>query len=408
MRRANHDNALRSKLWNPLPLLGILGALSGCGGDSVPESDGEPRIWGDSLVLVEEVRIGGLDDDQLLAQVAAVAPAPDGSVYIADSQLAVVRHYDATGAHIRDLGNRGEGPGEFGRIAGLAVRPDGALVVWDAGLNRLNVFDSDGALLSTSMIPDARGAYRGFVWGDGGRTFVTLAPGGANPMVEIGQLDWGEVLDDGSVERLHSAPAADSEGPSFVLAGPGGYYRPFNTMTLSTVGPDGTLWTVRNDEYRITGVRTDGDSVMIARDEEPIELTAEELDEWEARAQSFIDRDPQLGTDGYLPIPEVKPFIRELVTDPEGRLWVSRYTEPVFMEYTPEQAADREARGLASYQWRDTLTWDVFDRDGRFLGVVTFPLRTTLSTAMGDRVWGVREGELGEQLVIQWRIEPVG
>jgi hypothetical protein len=37
--------------------------------------------------------------------------------------------------------------------------------------------------------------------------------------------------------------------------------------------------------------------------------------------------------------------------------------------------------------------WDVFDSDGRFLGVVTMPLRFTPHAIVGDKIYGVWRDE---------------
>lgn len=119
----------------------------------------------------------------------------------------------------------------------------------------------------------------------------------------------------------------------------------------------------------------------------------------------FAERVPERRRD-YFPIPDTKPFIRELVVDPQGRLWVSRYTEPVFFEYPAGELAEREAEGRPAYQWRDAATWDVFGPDDDFLGSVTLPFNTTFSTALDKEVWGIRAGDFGEDYVVRWRITP--
>jgi hypothetical protein len=222
-------------------------------------------------------------------------------------------------------------------------------------------------------------------------------------MVEVFAPDWARVTLAGDVQRIATSPPPDPVGPRYVLSGRGGYYRPFVTMTLSVIGPDGSLYTVRNDEYRIHRLRPDGTETLLVRDEPRIRVTADEMREWEARSESFAARDPEYRS-MFFPIPEVKPYIRELAVDPDGRLWVSRYTEAVFMEYSPAERAERESRNQLSYQWRDLLRWDVFDAADRYIGSVTFPFKTSFMTARGDRVWGVQAGDYREDYVVRWRM----
>lgn len=210
---------------------------------------------------------------------------------------------------------------------------------------------------------------------------------------------------DGTLARIAPLPLERVEGPGYALYGRGGPYRPMNTMTVSTIGPDGSTYWSRNDEYAVFKRSLDGDTTVVMREgQEAIPLSDDELREWNARSRSMFDR-YQDDRDRYFPIPTVKPLIRELAADVDGRLRVSRYTGGVYMEYTPEERVYREAEGLPSYQWRNTLTWDVFDEDGVFLGTVTFPMRTTFMTATAREAWGVQAGEHSEDYVVRWRIE---
>ena len=98
-------------------------AFAGCDART-PETATTPgALWGDSLILVEEIRIGNLTGDEAytFGSVGALAPAPDGSLYVVDSQVPIIRRYDQDGQHIGDIGRRGEGPGEYQEVSGLAV-----------------------------------------------------------------------------------------------------------------------------------------------------------------------------------------------------------------------------------------------------------------------------------------------
>ncbi len=384
--------------------------LSGCGD---PPPDGEPRdaLWGDSLVLVEEMRLGGIEGDErhTFGYVAAIAPAPDGTFFVADAQVPVIRRYSADGEHLLDIGSRGEGPGEILGVQGMGVLPDDRLVVFDASNARVTSWTLDGEFLESTMIPTGGSSFRGFVYGENGRVFLSTVEIPSGPLAGGSDLQrhWSEVLPDGSVEVVHPMPATEpSEGPQYVLAGRGGYYRPFNTETLITLGPDGALYQVRNDEYRIRRTAEDGSTHEIVRDEPPVAVTGDERREWEVRSEGFAEQTPD-ARDRYFPIPRTKPFIRELVTDPAGRLWVSRYTEATYMPYTEAEIEDREDLGLtATYNWRDLPTWDVFSPEGELLGVVHLPFKTTFSVAVGDHVWGIQSGDYREDWVVRWRIEP--
>jgi hypothetical protein len=52
--------------------------------------------------------------------------------------------------------------------------------------------------------------------------------------------------------------------------------------------------------------------------------------------------------------------------------------------------------------------WDVFDRQGRFLGVLTMPSRFQPLRVVDDRVYGVQRDELDVQHVVRLRVTGLG
>ena len=386
--------------------------FAGCGEADVPEAsgapNGEPAASALPVGLVEELRIGGIDGDveYTFGSVSAVAPAPDGSVYVADRQGPVVRRYGSDGRHIVDVGSDGQGPGEYTSVDGLGVSADGTLMLYDGRNARLSRFSPDGEFVGSVQVPNGAGGFRALAYSRSGDAFVRVYPEAGPPETPDGEMlmDWARIDADGTQDRLATAPPERREGPRFVVSGHGGYYRPFVTMTLSALGPDGSFYEVRNDEYRITHTRRDGSVTEIVRDEEPIEVTSDEERQWEAFSESAAGR-PGADRSDFFPIPSTKPFIRELLVDLDGRLWVSRYTEAVFMEYSDWERDDRRENDRPPHQWRDLSSWDVFDSHDRYLGSVTFPFKTTLMTASGDDVWGIHGGEYNEAYIVRWRLD---
>lgn len=366
----------------------------------------EPQVPRSEIAVQEELRIGGIDGalEYTFGSVSAVAPAPDGSLYVADRQGPVVRKYDSEGTHLLDVGRAGQGPGEFSSVDGLGVLGDGRLMIYDGRNARLSWFDGNGEFLESTQVSNGLGGFRGFVYSRGGDAYLRVFPeSGFTETADGIPADWARVSPDGAVERLVPVPPEERAGPRYVIQGHGGFYRPFTVMTVNALGPDGTLYTVRNDQYRIHRRSSDGDSAEIVRDEAPIRATDEEIAQFEAFSESAASR-PGSDRSDYFPIPEVKPFIRELVVDLDGRLWVSRYTEAVFMEYSEWERSDREEKGRASHQWRDLQRWDVFDPEGSYLGAVTFPFKTTFITAEGDQAWGIHGGDYNEAYVVRWSL----
>lgn len=88
------------------------------------------------LEVVEEVRIGSLE--------GAVETSFGCTLYVADEQVPAVRVFAADGAYVGDLGQRGQGPGEFETLRGIAALPGGEVAVWHE-MDRVTLFGADGA-----------------------------------------------------------------------------------------------------------------------------------------------------------------------------------------------------------------------------------------------------------------------
>lgn len=95
-------------------------------------------------------------DGKLLDRPTGVAASASGDrVYAIDAGGvdSVERHcvveFDREGRHVRTIGKRGAGPGEFNLPVDGAVGPDGTLYVLDAGNFRVQAFAPDGRWLRT-------------------------------------------------------------------------------------------------------------------------------------------------------------------------------------------------------------------------------------------------------------------
>jgi DNA-binding beta-propeller fold protein YncE len=79
----------------------------------------------------------------------AVAFAPDGRVWVADTGHHRILVFDGRGERVAEHGRRGSGPGELLRPAGLACGADGRVYVADTGNHRVQVLGSDGEWLAS-------------------------------------------------------------------------------------------------------------------------------------------------------------------------------------------------------------------------------------------------------------------
>ena len=100
--------------------------------------------------------IRDIGTDKTFDRLSSVTVNHDGTrVYAVDiggvqSENHRVRVFDAqTGEHLKDIGKRGNGPGEFNLPRDVAIGLDGRLYVVDGGNFRVQIFDKDGKYLSS-------------------------------------------------------------------------------------------------------------------------------------------------------------------------------------------------------------------------------------------------------------------
>jgi hypothetical protein len=129
--------ALRIRAWKTAVLLAaVLG--TGCGHEPIPHDPaGLPSDTISAQLVAEIGAVRGAPED-LFGKVVSVAATPEGMIYVADADGAVVRAYDLEGEYVGTVGGRGEGPGEFGYLRHLFLGPGRDLYVLDAF--RLTVF----------------------------------------------------------------------------------------------------------------------------------------------------------------------------------------------------------------------------------------------------------------------------
>ncbi len=77
-----------------------------------------------------------------------IAFAPDGSMYVADTNNHRILKFDASRNFVSEWGSRGNAPGQFEEPWGIAVAPDGSVYVSDTWNHRIQKFDATGNFIT--------------------------------------------------------------------------------------------------------------------------------------------------------------------------------------------------------------------------------------------------------------------
>ena len=414
-----------------LALLIALGALA-CG----PQETAQPRVdtwvgtitsegsvttvvnesgsvWGGTARLVEEASIGveAGAEEYMLGAVGGVF-VTDGHVYVLDSQVPIVRSYDLDGLHVGNIGERGQGPGEYMRPAMLSGDNGGLVVLQEDEIRRLMVFSEDGDYVGTwpsenifccrwAAVPTGRGTFwtRTRFRDDETRssTFAVQEHGPDGP---IGEAQFPVEPEFEPVEIT-----LDVRGRTIAVG------TPFTPGSNWAVTSSGAIVIGSSDRYRFEIQSSDGAVIVVERFWNPVPVVAEEAD-WQRRffvSVLHMEAAPPEWTWDGAEMPATKPAFSSLIPVSSGDIWVLRPGEglriPDCVE-DPLEAGYREA--VQARCWRDRPLIDVFDAEGRYLGDIDVPSdlrpgRATLAVR-GDQVAGVVEDENGVIMVKLWRL----
>lgn len=366
-------------------------------------------LWrGSSEWRVEEtLRIGTAEGDPnyQFGTIAGLDVGADGSIYVLDQQAQHVRVYDSNGVYVRTIGRPGNGPGELSQAAGPVLVGRGDTVFVADGMNqRVNRYLPDGTPVGSFALPMTSGIATRWAHMPGGRfaqeqrPIPMPIPGAQSTRMVHAVLVRGT---DGAVlDTLLHLP----EGKTIQAQGGSMQVRVFETEPLWDVWPDGSSASGVSTDYRIEIRGPDGRLERIVKrpferqpvtqaDQQTIRQALERL--LEQQGAPPVARQMLLQS---LTFAEHYPAFANLMAGPAGTLWVQHV----------QTAADVAASGEIDLQDLGAANWDVFDAEGRYLGVVRFPDRFNPMRFVGNDVYGVWRDELDVQHVMRLRVVGIG
>lgn len=295
---------------------GVTVSVDSSGPVPVMTVSGEATEWAlDSLAVIRaEPGVG-------FSRVRAVALDPRGGVWVADVGENRLSYFGDDGAFIEARGRVGSGPGEFRSPYGIAVH-DGGLLVHDVGNSRLVRFALDSGR-DTSWVIGTR------LTGDA--MSVRMYPNADGPLLLDRTRDTGPpraIYSRVGRDEMIVAPArrtaiGDSKecmlGDRILFFG-----SPFSPRQQSAAFGAGSVATEGGD-YRLdffdrSGTLTRTVLRPVARDS----VTQAEFEEQTTDWRTFAAENSTAGCRGTIERYALKPAVRALLPDADGRLWVER------------------------------------------------------------------------------------
>ncbi len=346
------------------------------------------------------------DPNYQIGKVAGIAVTSQGDILVLDAMGHNVREYDSTGVFVRVFGGAGNGPGQLGAgVSGLLVGRADTVFVPDVGNLRVDVFAPDGHPVRAFPLSIAHGVPA--AWGvlpDGTllEQVKSLALPGqtAAPRNELLVLDTeGNVRDTlldlpvGFVPDLSKGPAAMK-------------YRFFEPEGIWGDAPDGRVIAGVNSEYRLSVYDSSGALRMVIS--KP--ATRKRVTEADQKTFTQIFREVLMTQLSRIGADRARPVVDQMISNVE------------FADYYPAMGTIRGLSGgtvmvqhIATISEmtgsRTTLSlddmqqgsrrWDVFDHDGRYLGVTELPAGFRLAAVHGSALYGIETDSLDIPSVIR-------
>jgi len=362
-------------------------------------------VWGGAATLVEEASIG-VDagaDEYMFGRINDIY-VDQRAIYVVDGDVPAVRVYDLDGEHVRDLGRRGQGPGEYVRPIHVGAAVDGRVFVVDQGMRRINVYGADGAPLADVYPLAERVACcnQPFVIDPAGVPWLAhQAPhperaGALRYTIRAHGVEG--VIDTIPVPSLDFEPQSVSvNGREFAL--------PFAAYPVWNLSRSGAVITGTSDRYRFEIRLAGGRTTVVEKYWEPTPVTKEEAeylrDVWTGQGLA------PPGWDGA-EIPGHKPAFSAFWGFASGEIWVLRPGRGI-----RDPACDEP--GSTTMCWKDSVAIDAFGADGRFFGPVELPeeLRDPFMSGIappplheGGRVFAVAIDDAGVLRLKRYELVP--
>jgi hypothetical protein len=396
----------------------LLSILSACGGEggggdgawagTVRDSAGVTVVenpvdglWGEGEAwTVEEVfRVGGMEGgpEAEFGMVIGVDLDDEGRVYVADQQARRLRVFDADGSFVREIGAPGEGPGEFGPgISGVFIQGD-TVNAPDITNARVNRFTTEGEVLTPRRVELSGGIP--MRWDETGSGELVAQRRGMD-------VEGMEALADG--DPIATLPAEGEEarvlatlpqGQSFQMSGGNPSIRIFEAEPMWDLADDGVVAQGMNNQYRIELWRDGALERVVSRPVEPVEVT-------EGEERRILDMTREMMASTGVPPQAVEqviqqmefadsyPVFAQLLRSEDGTLWVQR----IRTSRDVPEGVEWSAQDMGSNEW------EVFDAEGRYLGVLAFPLRFQPIREVDGVIWGVERDEFDVQSVVGYRV----
>ena len=363
--------------------------LAGCGRGTGPvQEEGEAAL----ITLEEVLRLGdeSAGDTILFGPIAQIAVNRDGEILVSESPRSPLVHvFESDGTYLSQVGDQGQGPGEFRYLSGAAIGAADSVYLWELVLNRILIYDPDdfSYVRSTEVRDDGKKEFNFLIGGIGDGWIMTKS---LDPFLESD--DGSMTINTNTHYELIKVNRDGSYGTDILGTvdeyemiynlGEGGVmhflWTPFGRSPSFAVGPDDMLYYGWSDEIEIITVSADGSTRDTIRYEhEPVPITDAEMAEAmpeEPHYRELVEaREPH----------KMKPAYQTLLVDDMSRIWTKLSS--------PENAVQAE--------------WLILSQESSAVGRATLPATVDLDVIRDGYAYGIHQGDGAAPMVVVYKLQ---
>lgn len=326
-------------------------------GVTVIKNPGQPIYTKAILSLKEDLSLGAASGDEFLFSVIKELDVDDQeNIYVLDWKEAHVLVFDRNGRHLRTIGRRGQGPGEFQRPMDISIFGN-QIVVHD--LERcLSFFTLDGKFIRSITSVDILGIWDVYCDSKGNIICHLSIFDPKNPKFLFRKYR----TDMNLVCQFAESPRPGYSPPYDIFA-------PLPSMTIDQ--EDNIVFGYPED-YTIQVFNPEGKLIKkIEREYQPVGLSNEDKKEMKEENPGIVK----------IEYPKHKPAFRSFFADDEGRLYVGTW-----------EKAGR----------KDIYIYDIFDNEGRYLARI--PIKKKPLVGKKGKLYAIEEDEDGFQSLKRYQM----
>ncbi len=347
-------------VWNCKGRSAWKGSIETVDGIQVVRNPKAPMYPDGALELREELTIGAAEgaEEYMFIRLRWLFADDQGSIFTLDQRKPQIDVFDRDGRHVRSIGRRGQGPGEFQTPFFIALSPAGEILVGEMG--RLSFFDRSGRFLRSRDNSVRPLAFVKFL-GNGDTVGTRMVLEEEKPRYEV-------VLCGPDLEQKRVLTSSAMPDPS-------AKYALFTSVVRWDVSAGREVVCASGEGDYVLRVFDEGGGLVrkVLRDYDPVPVSEADIDR-QMKQHGFQSRDE-------VTAPRFLPPISWVYADEEGRTYVSTW------QRDPDT-------GIALF--------NIFDREGRYLCDQRIPGEPLVFK--GGKLYTIVEDNEGIQYVKRYRL----